>query len=57
MNPAASVSDLAIINVCLFDGVEMRKGIFNVGVCGTTSDVVTGAAVSARRQIDAAGRV
>ena len=57
MNPAGSMSDLAIINARLFDGVEMRDGSFNVGISAATIDVVTSAAVSARRQIDAAGRV
>lgn len=51
-----SQSDLVITNARLFDGQEMRAGIFNVGISGAIIDVVTTTAVKGRRQIDAGGR-
>jgi imidazolonepropionase-like amidohydrolase len=50
------VSDLVIKNARLFDGLEVRDGLFSVGISGKTIDSVTTSAVQAKKEIDAAGR-
>src|SRR5215471_2263072 len=49
-------SETVITNARLFDGVELRRGLFNVGITGATIDVVTTSAVNGSKQIDAGGR-
>jgi imidazolonepropionase-like amidohydrolase len=50
------VSDLVINNVRLFDGLDVRDGLFSVGISGKTIDSVTTSAAKAKKEIDAAGR-
>jgi imidazolonepropionase-like amidohydrolase len=53
---SGSISDLIINNARLFDGLEVRDGVFSVGISGKTIDLVTTSAATAKREIDAAGR-
>src|SRR5713101_10074691 len=50
------VSDLIISNARLFDGLNVRDGLFSVGISGKTIDSVTTSATKAKKEIDAAGR-
>jgi imidazolonepropionase-like amidohydrolase len=49
-------SDTVITNARVFDGVELRNGLFNVGITGGTVDTVTTSVVKGNKQIDASGR-
>lgn len=49
-------SDLVINNVRLFDGLDVRDGLFSIGISGKTIDSVTTSAAKAKKEIDAAGR-
>lgn len=53
---SAPQSDVLFTNARVFDGRELRAGLFNVGISGSTIDAVTTAPVNARMQIDAGGR-
>src|SRR5262245_7558023 len=50
------VADLTINNARLFDGVDVRDGLFSVGISGRAIAPVTTSAPEARKAIDAAGR-
>ncbi|MBI3801874.1 MAG: amidohydrolase family protein, partial [Deltaproteobacteria bacterium] len=52
----APVSDLIINNARLFDGMEVRDGLFSVGISGKTIDSVTTSTAKGKKAIDAAGR-
>jgi len=48
--------DLSINNVRLFDGAEVKKGLFSVGIVGNKITSVGSSTAQAGKEIDAAGR-
>src|SRR5262249_6241943 len=54
--PNGPIADVVITNARLFDGAEVRDGLWSVGISGKTIASVTPTAPPATQTLDAAGR-